>query len=133
MLGMRVNSLFLLSFCRNNPLLTSELCLDRTGERFFHISTWFLSVIVGFIIATSTMSVAGRYASMFFMASGFAGSSVSHVNILIQRSDRLSTFDHEILGFALLMVWVSNAIPRPPAKRSVALGLVNGIGNLGNL
>lgn len=36
-------------------------------------------------------------------------------------------------GFTLTLVWVANAIPRPPAKRSVAMGLVNGFGNLGNL
>ncbi|KAG1781866.1 MFS general substrate transporter [Suillus placidus] len=37
-------------------------------------------------------------------------------------------------GFTLTLtlVWVANAIPRPPAKRSVAMGLVNGFGNLGN-
>lgn len=40
---------------------------------------------------------------------------------------------HMGLGFTLTLVWVSNAIPRPPAKRSAALGLVNGFGNLGNL
>ena len=37
------------------------------------------------------------------------------------------------VGFALTLVWVSNAIPRPPAKRSAAIGIVNGFGNLGNL
>ncbi|KAK7688861.1 hypothetical protein QCA50_007550 [Cerrena zonata] len=81
---------------------------DRTGERFFHISTWWLVVILGFIIATSTMSVAGRYVAMFFMASGFS-------------------------GFAITLVWLSNTVPRPPAKRSAAIALVNGLGNLGNL
>ena len=35
------------------------------------------------------------------------------------------------IGTALILNWVSNAIPRPPAKRSVAMGLVNGVGNLG--
>ena len=36
-------------------------------------------------------------------------------------------------GFAITIVWVSNAIPRPPAKRSAAIAIVNGIGNLGNV
>ena len=36
-------------------------------------------------------------------------------------------------GFALTAVWVSNAIPRPPAKRAAAIGIVNGFGNIGNL
>ncbi|KAF9243120.1 major facilitator superfamily domain-containing protein [Melanogaster broomeanus] len=39
----------------------------------------------------------------------------------------------DYIGFALTLTWVSNAIPRPPAKRSAAIGLVNGFGNLGNL
>ncbi|KAJ3484026.1 hypothetical protein NLI96_g5905 [Meripilus lineatus] len=81
---------------------------DRTGERFFHITIWFWGVILGYIIGVSTMSVGGRYVAMFLMASGYAGS-------------------------ALLLVWVSNAVPRPPAKRSASIGIVNGFGNIGSL
>lgn len=36
-------------------------------------------------------------------------------------------------GFALTFVWIVNVIPRPPAKRSAAIAIVNGFGNLGNL
>ncbi|KDQ55118.1 hypothetical protein JAAARDRAFT_60080 [Jaapia argillacea MUCL 33604] len=81
---------------------------DKTGERFFHIAGWWWVVIVGYIIGVSTMAVPGRYVCMFLMASGYA-------------------------GFAITLTWVSNAIPRPPAKRSAAIGLVNGFGNIGNL
>ncbi|KAF8574831.1 MFS general substrate transporter [Ramaria rubella] len=81
---------------------------DKTGERFFHIAGWWWVVILGYIISLSTMVVGGRYFSMFLMASGYA-------------------------GFALTMVWVSNAVPRPPVKRAAAIGLVNGFGNIGNL
>ncbi|KAG8720690.1 hypothetical protein FRC11_003110 [Ceratobasidium sp. 423] len=95
-------------------ILASVACLlnawhaDRTGERFFHIAGWWWLVIVAYIIALSTMETAGRYVSMFLMASGYA-------------------------GFALTLVWVSNAIPRPPAKRAAAIGIINGFGNIGNL
>ena len=62
---------------------------------------------------------------MFLMTTGYCGTSY------------LSKVTHQpefcIIGFTLTLVWVSNAIPRPPAKRSVAIGLVNGFGNLGNL
>jgi hypothetical protein len=52
-------------------------CLvDKTGERFFHIASWWWSVILGFIIALSTMSTAGRYVSLFFMASGYIGKAL---------------------------------------------------------
>ncbi|EJF57577.1 MFS general substrate transporter [Dichomitus squalens LYAD-421 SS1] len=94
-------------------LATIVCCLtawnaDRTGERFFHICVPWWGVIVGYIIGVSTFSIGGRYVAMFLMACGYA-------------------------GFALTLVWVSNAIPRPPAKRSAAIGIVNGFGNLGNL
>ncbi|KAG9086650.1 hypothetical protein FRC06_002995 [Ceratobasidium sp. 370] len=81
---------------------------DKTGERFFHIAGWWWVVILAYIIALSTMNTAGRYVSMFLMACGYA-------------------------GFALTLVWVSNAVPRPPAKRAAAIGIVNGFGNIGNL
>lgn len=88
--------------------VVNALNADRTGERFFHITAWWWVVIVGYIIGLSTLVVGARYLSMFLMASGYA-------------------------GFALTMVWVSNAIPRPPAKRAAAIGLANGFGNIGNL
>ncbi|KAI0665666.1 MFS general substrate transporter [Trametes maxima] len=81
---------------------------DRTGERFFHVCAPWWGVILGYIIGVSTFSIGGRYVAMFLMACGYC-------------------------GFALTAVWVSNAVPRPPAKRAAAIGLVNGFGNLGNL
>ncbi|KAJ7274058.1 major facilitator superfamily domain-containing protein [Mycena rebaudengoi] len=95
-------------------VLASILCLanawhfDKTGERFFHIASWWWVVILGFIISLSTNNTGARYVSMFFMAFGY-------------------------VGFAMTLVWVSNAIPRPPAKRAAAIGIINGTGNLGNL
>ncbi|ESK85420.1 tartrate transporter [Moniliophthora roreri MCA 2997] len=94
-------------------LVTVICCLnawhaDRTGERFFHITGWWWSVIVGFIIALATMNTVARYISMILMALGYA-------------------------GFGLTLVWVANAVPRPPAKRAAAIAIVNSIGNLGTL
>ncbi|KAH0829189.1 major facilitator superfamily domain-containing protein [Lanmaoa asiatica] len=82
--------------------------IDRTGERFFHLTSWWWAVIVGYIISLATMSTGGRYFSLFLMTIGYC-------------------------GFALTLTWVSSSVPRPPAKRSVAIGLVNGFGNLGNV
>ncbi|KAH7906918.1 major facilitator superfamily domain-containing protein [Hygrophoropsis aurantiaca] len=95
-------------------IFASILCLgnawhaDRTGERFFHIAGWWWAVILGYIISLCTMSIGGRYFSLFLMTAGQC-------------------------GFALTLAWVSNSIPRPPAKRSVAIALVNAFGNLGNV
>ncbi|KAJ7784442.1 MFS general substrate transporter [Mycena metata] len=81
---------------------------DKTGERFFHITSWWWAVIVAFIISLSTNSIGARYFSMFLMSFGNVGS-------------------------AMTLAWVSNVIPRPPAKRAAAIGIVNGVGNLGTL
>ncbi|KAF9063519.1 major facilitator superfamily domain-containing protein [Rhodocollybia butyracea] len=94
-------------------LATIVCCLnawhaDRTGERFFHQSGWNWAVCIGFIISLSTDNNAARYVSMFLMGCGY-------------------------VGYSLTLVWVSNTIPRPPAKRAATVGIVNGIGNLGFL
>lgn len=46
---------------------------DKTGERFYHITGWWWFSNIGFIIALSTVSNAGRYVAMFLMAFGDAG------------------------------------------------------------
>ncbi|KAJ7132992.1 major facilitator superfamily domain-containing protein [Mycena filopes] len=95
-------------------LLAGALCwlnawhADKTGERFFHLTGWWAAVAVGFIISLSTNATGARYFSMFLMSFGNVGSAVT-------------------------LVWVSNAIPRPPAKRAAAIGIVNGVGNVGTL
>ncbi|KAJ7578187.1 major facilitator superfamily domain-containing protein [Mycena floridula] len=81
---------------------------DRTGERFWHSTVWWWAVILGYIISLSTTNIAARYFSMFLMAVGYA-------------------------AYSLTLVWVSNVIPRPPAKRAAAMGIINGVGNLGFL
>ncbi|KZV99152.1 MFS general substrate transporter [Exidia glandulosa HHB12029] len=95
-------------------IVASALCLlnarhaDASGERFFHISVWLWAVMGGFLLALSSMNTATRYISLFLLASGYS-------------------------GFSLMLVWVSNSMPRPPAKRAAAIALVNGFGNLGNV
>ena len=79
-----------------------------TGERFWHITVWLWAAVVGYIIAQATMSVGGRYVSLFLMAIGYVGISMN-------------------------LVWVSNSFPRPPSKRAASIGVINGFGNVGNL
>ncbi|KAI6017149.1 major facilitator superfamily domain-containing protein [Pisolithus marmoratus] len=81
---------------------------DRTGERFFHLAIYWWISIVGFVISLSTMATAERYFSQYLM-------------VLIYS------------GYMLLVTWVANAIPRPPGKRSVAIALTIGSGNVGTL
>ncbi|EIW80619.1 MFS general substrate transporter [Coniophora puteana RWD-64-598 SS2] len=77
---------------------------DKRGDRFWSLAIWWWICTIGYIIGLSTMSTGGRYFYLFCLCSGY-------------------------VGFALTLAWVSNAVPRPPAKRSAAIGLVNGFGN----
>lgn len=81
---------------------------DRTGERFFHLTVWWWISILGYVVSLTTMLTAARYFSLFLMAVGYSGSM-------------------------LTIVWVANSIPRPPAKRSVAIALVNGVSGVGSV
>ncbi|KAI6142739.1 major facilitator superfamily domain-containing protein, partial [Pisolithus tinctorius] len=81
---------------------------DRTGERFFHLVTYWWITIIGFIISLSTMAIAARYFSQYLMALRSGGDMV-------------------------FIAWVANAIPRPPSKRSVVIALTIAAGNAGTI
>ncbi|KAF8741143.1 hypothetical protein AX14_005739 [Amanita brunnescens Koide BX004] len=81
---------------------------DKTQERFWHMSLSYGLGIIGFIISIATTNIAARYVSMFLMAQSYA-------------------------GFIVLYAWMSNTIARPASKRAVALALINGFSQLGNV
>ncbi|KAF8558925.1 MFS general substrate transporter [Imleria badia] len=81
---------------------------DLRGERFLHIAIPLLLGILGFSMAMLSMNIVIRYISLFLMAQSFA-------------------------GFIVFWAWVSNSIPRPPAKRAVALAFINSFATLGNI
>lgn len=64
--------------------------------------------LVGFIISMSTLNVAARYVALFLQAGSYA-------------------------GFIVFYSWISSSFPRPPAKRAVALALINAFSQLGNV
>lgn len=63
---------------------------------------------MGFIISMSTLNTAGRYVALFLQASSYA-------------------------GFIVFYSWISSSFPRPPAKRAVAIALINAFSQLGNI
>ncbi|KAF5363633.1 hypothetical protein D9756_000666 [Leucocoprinus leucothites] len=81
---------------------------DRSGERCVHVIIPIVVGIVGFLLAMSTMDVAVRYFSLFLMAQSNAGS-------------------------ICLLAWASAIISNPPAKRAVALALINAISQSSNI
>ncbi|KAF1972019.1 MFS general substrate transporter [Bimuria novae-zelandiae CBS 107.79] len=81
---------------------------DRTEERFWHIIGPILAGLAGFIISMSTENVAARYVALFLQASAYA-------------------------GFIVFYSWISSSFPRPPAKRAVAIAMINAFSQLGNI
>ncbi|SPO06720.1 related to nicotinamide mononucleotide permease [Cephalotrichum gorgonifer] len=82
---------------------------DRTGERYFHIVLPLSLAVVAFIIAASTTGVAPRYVSMMLMLSGIYS------------------------GYTTALAWISNTLPRPPAKRAAALAFINAVSNCSSI
>ena len=64
--------------------------------------------MVGFIISMSTEIVAARYVALFLQAGSYA-------------------------GFIVFYSWISSSFPRPPAKRAVAIAMINAFSQVGNI
>lgn len=76
---------------------------DRTGERYFHVVLPLCVSVAAFILAACTKSTAPRYAAMMLMPASF------------------------YMSFVIILTWISNCLPRPPAKRAAALALINAV------
>lgn len=81
---------------------------DRTGEKFWHIALSYGFALLGYIVALSTNTIAGRYISLFGMCMGFSGGIIT-------------------LG------WISSSIPRPPVKRAASIAFINAFANIGQV
>jgi len=78
---------------------------DITGERCLHIVLPLCVAIAAFILAAATTTLAPRYVAMMLMVPGV------------------------YCGYVVSLAWISNTLPRPPAKRATALAAVNAIAN----
>lgn len=81
----------------------------RTGEHCFHIVIACCISVVGQIVSMSTHNTGARYFAMFLQACG------------------------AFSAFQLILSWVSATIPRPKAKRAVALAMATAISNASNI
>lgn len=108
----RVESLLLTSPPYILSVITTFLVswhADKTGERFWHITIPLLVAVVAFVIAATTTSIGPRYLSMMLMVP--------------------SVYPALVVAFA----WISNTLPRPPAKRAAALAFINAFGNASSI
>lgn len=83
--------------------------------------------MVGFIISMATLNTAGRYVALFLQAQAYAGFIVLYVCISLN----ISTF--AVADQTCSYSWISSSFPRPPAKRAVAIAMVNAFSQLGNI
>ena len=88
--------------------LGHSIMSDRVGNRFWFFVYPIPITIIGFIIFMTTTSFGARYFSFFLMIVIFA-------------------------QFGTIYAWISNAIPRPPAKRAAALAMFNSFGNTASI
>ncbi|KAK3378575.1 major facilitator superfamily domain-containing protein [Podospora didyma] len=82
---------------------------DRTGERYWHIAIPMWVAIVAYIIAATTTATGPRYLSMMLMVPSVYS------------------------GFVVALAWISNTMPRPPAKRAAALAFINAVSNCSSI
>ena len=78
---------------------------DKTGERALHVIIPLILALVAFVIAVATLNTGARYFSMILMIPSLYS------------------------AFVVILTWISNSCPRPPAKRAVAIALVNCLSN----
>ncbi|KAI7657534.1 MFS transporter [Hortaea werneckii] len=108
----RINSLLLTAPPYILAMITAflnALHADKSGERFLHITLPLLVAMAAFILAACTTAVAPRYVAMMLMVPGI------------------------YTGYVIVLAWISNTIPRPPAKRAAALALINAVSNAASI
>jgi len=81
---------------------------DKTQKRYVFIVASSALAGVGFIISICTMNTAARYTSVFLMAQISA-------------------------AYMVIWGWINNVFAREPAKRAVAIALINGLSQTGNI
>lgn len=82
---------------------------DRTGERYWHITLPLWVAIVAYMIAATTHSIGPRYFSMMLMVPSV------------------------YTGYVVALAWISNTLPRPPAKRAAGLAFINAVSNCSSI
>jgi len=82
---------------------------DKTGERFWHIAGPLSFAIIAYIIAATTLNLAARYIAMMLMVPSVYS------------------------AFVVELSWISNTMPRPPAKRAAALAFINAVSNCSSI
>ncbi|CCX11561.1 major facilitator superfamily domain-containing protein [Pyronema domesticum] len=82
---------------------------DKTGERYYHVTLPLWVSIAAFILAAATTATGPRYLAMMLMVPSVYS------------------------GYVVSLAWISNTLPRPPAKRAAALAAINAFSNASSI
>ncbi|KAI9690232.1 MAG: hypothetical protein M1822_009193 [Bathelium mastoideum] len=82
---------------------------DKTGERYLHVVLPLCVGVAAFILGVSTTSTAPRYVAMMLMVPGV------------------------YTGYVVVLAWIANVMPRPPAKRAAAQAAINAVSNCSSI
>lgn len=101
---------------------------DKTGERYLHIVLPLCVSTAAFILAATTSSLAPRYVAIMVMVSVFpCASAVTQekkvVGLILEQVPSVYS------AYVVALAWISNTMPRPPAKRAAGLAFINAVSN----
>lgn len=120
----------------------NALHADKTGERYLHIVLPLCIAVAAFILAATTTSLAPRYVSMMLMVRRpFYHSSLFHPVPCSSWTQSAHTTRfltiHQVpsvySGYVVALAWISNTMPRPPAKRAAGLAFINAVSNTSSI
>ena len=82
---------------------------DKTGERYLHVVLPLCVCVASFILGVATTATAPRYVAMMLMVPSV------------------------YTGYVVVLAWISNVMPRPPAKRAAAQAAINAVSNCSSI
>ncbi|RPB20481.1 MFS general substrate transporter [Terfezia boudieri ATCC MYA-4762] len=87
----------------------NALHADKTGERYFHLTIPLWISVASFVLAAATTSTAPRYVAIMVMVPSIHS------------------------GYVISLTWISNTLPRPPAKRAAAIAMINAVSSASSI
>ncbi|KAG2137318.1 major facilitator superfamily domain-containing protein [Suillus cothurnatus] len=124
-----------LSFVIYFPTIVATLGYDTTNTLLLCAPPWVFSTIVAFVISRYSDKAQKRYVFLF------ASSALAGVGFIISictmntAARYTSVFLMAQISAAYMVIWgwINNIFAREPAKRAVAIALINGLSQTGNI
>ncbi|KAG2744501.1 MFS general substrate transporter [Suillus brevipes Sb2] len=123
------------SFFTYFPTLCATLGYDTTVTLLLCAPPWVFACIVAFALTWYSDMKQKRY--KYFVVSNTLGALAFIISILTMnktaRYISLFLMAQVFAGYLVLLGWINNTFAREPAKRAVAIALMNSLGQIGNV